>query len=223
MAEQTVSFDHREMARKANDLIRVYNPTDDNFTITWDTTSRFVVPAKDTDMGDGKGQRVLPRYIALRYVTKMTDQQLTMTADDAVRKENERRIKAGQQVMTPWEEQPKFETAFKINRPELREDLFQKLWLGTEREFGLDERPVTPEYNSRDMRTEDEKLMAKFDRPVNRTTNAVLQEDTIESKPAVPVLNEYSDDTSFQGTGNSFSTATAKPDAKKKALEEVAE
>ena len=63
----------KEMARRANDEIKVHNPTMKTYYVKWGG-NYWKVPArtKDSD-GHGKGNTVLPRYIASRYIEQMVN------------------------------------------------------------------------------------------------------------------------------------------------------
>src|SRR3972149_5669820 len=84
----------QEMERRANDLLRVYNPTDADYIVKWDKrggTKLFRVPAK--------GEAVHIRYIAEKYVREMFEKIIMEKAMTAVLKENEARVAKGMAEM----------------------------------------------------------------------------------------------------------------------------
>jgi len=143
----------REMKRKANDEIRVFNPTNEDYEARFDGL-RWVIPAKDRDIGYGKGDNVVPRYVAKNYFTHMIDKLIMEESDKLMAAD---RKKFGDDS---WE-YSKIERrkALKTNNPELRKKYFKILWKGVEREFGVDEvaqEEIAPRSDARPL---DEQLM----------------------------------------------------------------
>lgn len=65
---------HFEMYKRTQDVIRIHNPTDEDFIVYNDrmvTNEQWVIPNKNQDLGKGKGNFDVPRYIALRYLDQM--------------------------------------------------------------------------------------------------------------------------------------------------------
>lgn len=168
-----------EMERKAQDRIRVYNPTEENFTVLWGGLG-FIIPAKHMDMGHGKGQLILPRYIAKNYVTKMTTNILGHKLVQAVKDANALRAERGQPAMNHWEERLNFEAPFRTDNEEARRNLIPLLWLGVEEEFGM-EAPAQDTAHRRDPRSVDEQILAQLDRPARK-----LEEVELPSVPVAP-------------------------------------
>lgn len=144
----------REMARKANDRIKVFNDTNEDYVVTWDKYPHRV-PAN--------GEAILPRYIAKKYVTEMTDKKLNYISDENVRMENARRIKKGMAVMNKHEEQPVFEAKFAINQPQLRKPIIASLWGGVVEEFGIDQLPKEEGVRPQDTRPLDDQLLDEIE------------------------------------------------------------
>ena len=119
----------RELQRRSLDECKVFNPTSQDYTVYWDNHP-FRIPAN--------GEAIFVRYICDRYMTEMTDKQLTFKSDENVRMENERRIKKGMALMDKHTEQPAFEANFQINKPELRKPILATLWGGVVKEYGKD-------------------------------------------------------------------------------------
>jgi hypothetical protein len=131
--EKKKSLIIQEMERRANDLIRVYNPTDQDYVVKWDKkngTKLFRVPKKS--------ETVLVRYIAEKYIHEMYDILLTSKADMAVINENERRIEKGLAEMNKFNEQFRFESKFYVVSEEDARKVIATLYVGIEREFGVD-------------------------------------------------------------------------------------
>jgi len=126
---------HAEQRRKSQDLIRVYNPTEEDYILIWDT-ERFIIPSKDHNKGWGNGMRVMQRYLAQKYTKEMVDKILTERQDKQLA---ERIIK----LNTQGNEYPTYNAnmqmqGLRTDSPSLREPLEDSIWLGIEEEFGVD-------------------------------------------------------------------------------------
>ena len=136
MVDQANTSFHQEAARKANDLIRVYNPTDKDHVVKWDKrggTKNFRVVAKE--------EAVLLRYLARKYVTEMFTKIITEKADKAIIEENEKRVAKGVAIMDKslrTGEQLRFEAPLYKPTSEEAKKLVAILWVGVEQEFGID-------------------------------------------------------------------------------------
>ena len=65
---------HKELYDRTQDIIRVHNPTDKDFIVYNDrrfSNERYVIPNKDKDIGFGKGNNDVLRFIAQRFVDKL--------------------------------------------------------------------------------------------------------------------------------------------------------
>jgi ABC-type Fe3+-citrate transport system substrate-binding protein len=126
------SIDLREMARKAQDRLRVLNPTDEDYNVAWDGYLHSV-PAKR--------EAIFPRYLANKYIQEMTDKILVKAQDDAVRLENEKRKELGKEEMEKWQEQHTFEDKYRfahgVANPEARKQVMKSLYGGLVEEYGL--------------------------------------------------------------------------------------
>jgi hypothetical protein len=145
----------KELERSSKDRIRVYNPTNEDFDV-YNDGYRWTVPGKNKDSGFGAGQQVFPRYLAVSFVTKICDKIFYDKMDEAVKTENERRVKAGLARMTKWEEQMPFEIQFSTittENKEKRKQIMSMMWLGIEEEYGADmvkEQAAQPKQESDD-------------------------------------------------------------------------
>ena len=123
----------QNLERRANDLLRVYNPLDEDMVTEWDRkngTKLFRVPAKQ--------EEVLPRYIAEKYIREMYLKIMTDKVNKRVVRENEERIKKGMQAMTRWDEQLRFEVETKTSHESNANKIVATLYVGLEREYGID-------------------------------------------------------------------------------------
>jgi len=71
---------HMEMYTRTQDIIRVHNPSDEDFIINNDrmvTNESWVIPNKNKDLGKGKGNFDVPRYIAIMYLNRMGTQMIS--------------------------------------------------------------------------------------------------------------------------------------------------
>lgn len=66
--------EHVELYKRTMDTFRVHNPTDED-CIVWNdrlvTGERWVIPSSKRDVGVGKGNLDVPRYIMMRYLETM--------------------------------------------------------------------------------------------------------------------------------------------------------
>lgn len=184
MADENSSRLLREMERKANDRIRVYNYTDDDFQVLWDSYI-FTIPSKNKDTGAGKGQAIVPRYVAQNYVTHFTDAQLTKTKDSAIKAENKRLIDGGNRAMSiDSQERLVFETQYSIGNPEKRSTILAQIWLGVEEEFGLGQRAEDELLPKKDERPMDEVLIEQLERRATPRTEPTPPSESQEEPKA---------------------------------------
>jgi hypothetical protein len=178
------AFIHAELERQSNDRIRVYNLLDEDFPITFDSHT-WIVPARTKDTYNvGNGQRILPRYIARHYVSKVTDYILGNRMVSAVKKENASRIAKGMAAMNLWQEQEIFESNFRIDNMESRAKIANLVWLGVEEEFGLDAIKVDkPE--RRDPHNTDEEIMKQLQNRKAQPLNTLPTLDDLDNQVSV--------------------------------------
>lgn len=126
----------KEMERKSQDIIKVFNPQSKDHTFMYDAR-HWVVPAKDKDLGYGKGCLDTPRYIANHYIKH--------TIDRMINDENEKRLKPFREESEKkgefWPEKEE-RMATKSNNPEARSKYLKILWKGVVREFAITEAPL---------------------------------------------------------------------------------
>jgi hypothetical protein len=137
----------REMQRTSLDLIRIYNPTDKDFVILWDGF-KHIVPSKNKDIGYGKGQRVVQRYLAMWYLKHMTDQIITEAQDNKLKDIRKKYEDAGM-------EDALLKANLEVERNrEMRTDnetevkrIAEIIWLGIEEKYGMDMQEETKQGN----------------------------------------------------------------------------
>lgn len=163
----------REMELRSHDRIRVFNPLDEDYTVQWDSVG-FLVPNKNHDVGVGRGQAVVYRYIAVNYLDKMSERVFNARLGQAVVDENKRRINSGMAEMSHQVERLAFETRI---RQELKKELpkiWAVLWLGVEEEYGaVPEAQVQTE-------SEDARISAWLQQTLNRPASQ-LSDDNLPS------------------------------------------
>ena len=126
----------QELERRSNDILRVYNPLDEDYIVEWDKrsgTKLFRAPKKE--------ESVFIRYIAEKYIREMHTKIIISEADEAVRKENKRRIKAGMAAMDKTlktGEQEQFESKFYVGNDTRSKEIIALLYVGVETEHGVD-------------------------------------------------------------------------------------
>jgi hypothetical protein len=126
----------REMERKSQDSIKIYNPTMSDFEFKWNGYL-WHCPAKIKDEGFGMGCMIVPRYIASNYVRKMCDALITKESDKML---NEIKKKY---TGTNWAQEEERQ-ALRTNNPTLIEKYTRILWKGKVRDYGMD-RPIVEE------------------------------------------------------------------------------
>jgi len=158
-----------EMERRANDILRVFNPTDKDYVVEWDRkngTKLFRVPAKS--------EASLLRYIAEKYIHEMFSRITTEKIDQSVINENKRRIDKGFPVMTRWQEQLQFEGSISNVTPDDARKIIAVLYVGLDQEYGIDRLPTA-------------QPIIPDDRPVFSSVLEDIQKER-ESSPVPPRL-----------------------------------
>jgi hypothetical protein len=133
---------HNEMRRKSQDMIRVKNPTDKDYTLVWDeggASARFTVPSEHKDIGWGPGQRVMQRYLARKFTKEIVDKMLLHKQDEKLTQLKDKLEKQGAtDVAYNANMQLMSESRLRSDLPSVREPLEDEVWMGTEEEFGVD-------------------------------------------------------------------------------------
>lgn len=122
---------HLELYNRTQDVVRVHNPTDNDFIVYNDrrfANERYVIPSKDKDIGYGKGNNDVPQFIAVRYLDKMGMELISvMIKEDWDKKKGKFRL----------EEQGVMEErlALRSNDPKLWDKVTPLLWKGIIKRF----------------------------------------------------------------------------------------
>ena len=124
----------REKSARSLDTIRVHNPTSEDY-VFWDdklgpTAKKSVVPKAQQDIGKGKGNNDLPRYLAKRYTKAMVEQIITKTSD-AEWEKKKKQYRTRDEMLQHAEVEPT-----RTNDPKQWEELFPKIWLGVVEKWG---------------------------------------------------------------------------------------
>jgi len=172
-----------EMQRRSNDRIRVYNPTDTDFKVAYDTAGAggiWTIPARTKDNGFGPGQNVLPRYIAVNYVKHMTDKIIGERGVEALRKVNADRVAKGMRPLDRWEGTPESQDLvlgqYRTDNMDERRKIASILWVGVEEEFAANQPAEVKLENNLDPRGMDEKILDSM----NRTAKPLTEFPTLE-------------------------------------------
>ena len=161
----------REMYRKSQDEIKIYNPTSKDFVIQYDMRY-WVVPNNNKDVGYGKGMLVVPRYLANHYFKHMID--ALINRDDA----NSRRRGKKQYTGNNWKDQEEIKWSIKTSDENLRKKYLKILWKGVHRRFGLNEVPdeVAKQPARTDTRSLDEQLLEEMGLDDNEIEEQVVSD-----------------------------------------------
>jgi hypothetical protein len=161
----------REMERTSHDLIRIYNPTDTDFTILWDGF-KHVVPHKDKDIGYGKGQRVVQRYLAIWYLKHMTDKIITDKQDTKLKQLQSKYENAGiEDSLVKAQLEVERNRGVRTDNPDEVARIGDIIWLGVEEKYGIDmeieEKPTIgnqlPLHEQIAEKLKDKRVVSKFE------------------------------------------------------------
>lgn len=157
----------RELERRSNDEIKIYNPTDRDYFIRY-SGYNWKVPAQK--------ELIVPRYIANHYIKHMTDALILQESDALV----EREKKKYRGNFWPAEEE---RIALRTNNADLRKKYIKQLWLGIVRKFGMDEIPSEEQGKSEDRMTpQDEQILEELG--LEQATD--LSKELINEEPENP-------------------------------------
>lgn len=129
----------REAKSRAMDTIAVHNPTTEDYTFWNDkfgpTPQKLIVPANTRDIGHGKGNAHLPRYLAARYSRSMIEQIITKIADDDWESKKKKYHTRDEML------QHADRVTIRTNDAKLWKELTPKIWLGLVERFGGEDIP----------------------------------------------------------------------------------
>lgn len=179
---------HREQRRKSQDLIRVKNPTLQDYVLIWDT-EKFLVPNMNKDMGWGKGMRVMQRYLAEKYAREMKDKLILSVQDEKLLEIKDKLAKSGAtEISFNANSQLTSVQGIRSDSPELSERYYEMLWLGIEEEFGMDDLSSIGIGNENLPMTSDREALDKFAnkkyvKPEDVVPQAPIQEEPLKLEP----------------------------------------
>lgn len=182
---------HREQRRKSQDLIRVLNPTQQDYILLWDQ-EKFLVPGQEKDMGWGKGMRVMQRYLAEKYVREMKDKLILQKQDQKLAEIKEKLEKSGAaDVSFNANMQLTSVQGVRSDVPELIERYYEMLWLGIEEEFGMDDMSQIQDNNTVPTTSErdvmDKFANKKYSKPEEVVANAPIVEKEVPVLAPLPL------------------------------------
>ena len=121
-----------ERQKRANDLIMVHSILDEDHVIVWDKSGanlRYLVPSRTRDIGEGAGNKTVPRYIAIKFLREAITKRVT--TDSA--KDMNRKIK---KYTGNWAAGFVEQNAIRTNNPRLWEKYASEIWLGLVKKYG---------------------------------------------------------------------------------------
>jgi hypothetical protein len=121
----------KELERRSNDQLLVYNPDDQDFKFMYGG-QWWLVPSCTRDIGYGPGQNVLVRYIAIHYMSKKSDELITNESEKIVAKR--RKVYTG----NDWAGE-EMRVALRTSDINLRKKWMTILYKGIYRKFGMEE------------------------------------------------------------------------------------
>ena len=155
-----VALATRELERRKNDTIRIYNPLDHTFSYMQDGYWHTIA-SKTTDD--------VPRYLAIHFFKKICDYmigQQAMLKGKALKELREKQM--GQQYLDHYQENVEiWDRMPKQNDPDLIEQIKKVVILGMVREYGMDQLPEQRERvadKPQDFRSIHEQVLDSIDR-----------------------------------------------------------
>jgi hypothetical protein len=130
------ALDARERRMRSLDIIKVHNPTAEDF-VFWDdkygpTRQRIIVPKAQKDIGKGKGNNDIPRYLAQRFSKNMIEKLINKEAEKQTRerKKEIRQLPKAEQLQILKNE------IVRTNDKKSWNELLPKVWLGVVEKYG---------------------------------------------------------------------------------------
>lgn len=133
---QAKYLEYLEMA--SHDKFRVYNPLEEDFYIEWGGV-KHLVPNKNRDMGYGKGQMRVERFLMAWYAKHMTDKIINLMNDRKIDAQLKAFTKANPQaILTPYEQNQKINdrAEIKLDDAGTRKKIIDIIILGLEERYG---------------------------------------------------------------------------------------
>jgi len=130
------ALDARQRRMRSLDIIRVHNTTSEDFVFWSDklgvAPKKTIVPKAQKDIGKGRGNNDLPRYLAQRFTKKLIEQIITKRANQQLKdiRDRDRRLPRGERLQSEETE------VVRTNDTITWEDLFPKIWLGVIEKYG---------------------------------------------------------------------------------------
>lgn len=175
---------HLEMYNRTQDIVRVHNPTDKDFVVYNDrhfSNEMYVIPNKDRDLGFGKGNNDVLRFIAQRFVDKLGNEMISeIIKKDWDQKKGKFRL----------EEQGQMEErlALRSNDPKLWDGITKQLWIGVVKRYQSDmidepeQKEQRKEYSSPAEAALDRLQMVDFEIDPTVSTPATVQSEIDNKK-----------------------------------------
>jgi hypothetical protein len=177
----------RELQRKSLDQIKCLNPYDEDREVIW-AGFRHVIPAK--------GERILYRYLAVKYFRETTDWRINKDEQEAFEKQNEKRAKRGNPPMTPQErEQFDMQYGLSTGNEKKRKEIMTELYGGISEEYGLD-MPTGIAPKRKDERSFEERLLEEMEgaTPIQSEPNVIKEKPNSEIEESKRKLIEETKD-----------------------------
>lgn len=200
----------REMYRQSEDMIRVFNPTNSDYIVLWDKW-QHIVPAQNKDIGWGKGQKSVKRYIASKYYKEMGQKLFDLQVSDAIFETNEKRRALGQEELEKNyfdRGQYMLEAKMQGGKEEFMAKILDILILGVDEEFAIDNLPDpgATEDGKIDARSMEQRLFDKMNKRYVSGAAAKQVEDKIPTlddlerimAPTVPTPSPKEEVTPFK-------------------------
>lgn len=125
---------HRKLERDSLNTWRVKNITPNKYFVRWDGRA-WPVPGSEEDLGHGKGEAVLPYYLAKKFVKEMTEIIINEMNDARFAKKKEGARKKAD--MHPYHLMVEA-NAERTDNPALLKEYYGQMLMGMEEQYGLE-------------------------------------------------------------------------------------
>jgi hypothetical protein len=155
----------KEMNRRKMDTFKVYNPTDQDFPVIWDSSEIHLVPAKS--------EKVVPRYIHDAYLKHMGDKLL-------LQKSKAEMDKLLKEKFIPHHEREMIE--IRVDNEPLRLEIYKRLSRGKVADYGVDTAYVGTLDKPVDNKPLEERLLAELEVTEGGNSEPSMEEVDLQVK-----------------------------------------
>lgn len=172
----------RELERRKLDRCKVFNFTQEPFTVIYNGYANTVPPQTDA---------VFFRYIAEPFAIKLVDHVIIQRAEDEIAKINKQREELGQPKIQRMQKNEIYANPdFSINNIEVRRPLMKQVWKGIVEEYGMNNIVEQQVAKQQDTRPVDEQLFEEIDKQNLVAAENPEPQEPINTPPKIPTPSE---------------------------------